>query len=49
MKQQIKLTESGLYDVIREAVNSLIMEFGSDPGKKELKIEKRWQKLLREL
>lgn len=34
MKQQIKLTESGLYDVIREAVNSLIMEFGSDPGKK---------------
>jgi hypothetical protein len=34
MKQQVKLTESGLYDVIREAVNSLIMEFGSDPGKK---------------
>jgi hypothetical protein len=34
MKQQVKLTESGLYDVIREAVNFLIMEFGSDPGKK---------------
>ena len=34
MKQQIKLTESELYNVIRESVNSLIMEFGSDPGKK---------------
>lgn len=28
MKQQIKLTESDLYDVIRESVKSLVMEYG---------------------
>ena len=29
MKQQIKLTESDLYDVIRESVKSLVMEYGN--------------------
>lgn len=32
MKTQIKLTESELYNVIRESVKSLVMEYGTDPG-----------------
>jgi hypothetical protein len=34
MKQQIKLTESELFNVIRESVKSLVMEYGTDTGKK---------------
>ena len=34
MKKQVKLTETELFDVIRESVKSLVMEYGTDPGEK---------------
>lgn len=34
MKKQVNLTQSDLYNVIKESVKNVILEFGTDPGKK---------------
>lgn len=46
MKQQIKLTESDLYDVIRESVKSLVMEYG-DTKKGREKLAKASKRALK--
>ena len=35
MKQQIKLTESQLFDIIKESVKSLVLEYGKDKKNRE--------------
>lgn len=34
MKKQVNLAQSDLYNVIKESVKNVILEFGTDPGKK---------------
>lgn len=46
MKQQIRLTESDLYDVIRESVKSLVMEYG-DTKKGREKLAKASKRALK--